>query len=46
MAGVGVQSLACLLTGSQLPAVAGQVAMHLAAVLRGMESVAQLPPHY
>jgi len=46
IAGVGVQSLACLLTGSPLPAVAGHVAMHLAAVLHGMESVAQLPPHY
>jgi hypothetical protein len=46
IAGVGVQSLACLLTGSPLPAVVGHVAMHLAAVLHGMESVAQLPPHY
>ena len=46
VAGVGVQSLACLLTGSPLPAVAAHLAMHLAAVLHGMESVAQLPPHY
>ncbi len=45
IAGVGVQSLACLLTGSPLPAVWAHVAMHLAAVLHGMESVAQLPPH-
>lgn len=45
IAGVGVQSLACLLTGSPLPAILGHVAMHVAAVLHGMESVAQLPPH-
>ncbi len=29
-----------------LPAVLARVAMHLAAVLHGMEGVAQLPPHY
>lgn len=45
IAGVGVQSLACLLTGSPLPAVLAHVAMHVAAVLHGMESVSQLPPH-
>lgn len=45
IAGVGVQSLACLLAGSPLPAVLAHVAMHVAAVLHGMESVSQLPPH-
>ena len=44
--GVGVQSLACLLTGNPLPAILAHVAMHLTAVLHGMESVVQLPPHY
>ena len=45
IAGVGVQSLACLLAGNPLPALIPHAAMHLAAVLHGMESVVQLPPH-
>jgi hypothetical protein len=44
--GVGVQSLACLLTGNPLPAILAHMAMHLTAVLHGMDSVVQLPPHY
>jgi hypothetical protein len=40
-----MQSLACLLAGNPLPALIPHVAMHLAAVLHGMESVVQLPPH-
>ncbi len=35
-----------LLTGSPLAAVATHVIMHVAAVLHGMESTLQLPPHY
>ncbi len=46
IAGVGIQSLVCIITGSPLPAVLGHIAMHITAVWHGMESVAQLPPHY
>jgi len=35
-----------LLTGSPLAAVATHVVMHMAAVLHGMETTLQLPPHY
>lgn len=35
-----------LLTGSPLAAVAMHVIMHIAAVLHGMETTLQLPPHY
>jgi len=35
-----------LLTGSPLAAVASHAVMHCAAVLHGMETVLQLPPHY
>jgi hypothetical protein len=35
-----------LLTGSPLAAVATHVVMHTAAVLHGMETTLQLPPHY
>ncbi len=44
--GVGVMSLAYLATGNPLSAVISHVAMHVAAVLYGLESVSQLPPHY
>ena len=43
--GVGVMSLAYLVTGNPLSAVISHVAMHMAAVLHGLESVLQLPPH-
>jgi hypothetical protein len=46
IAGVAIQSLAYLLTRSPLTPVIGHVAMHLAAVLYGISSVSQLPPHY
>jgi hypothetical protein len=46
IAGNSVMSLAYLLTGSLWAAVLPHVAMHVAAVLHGMESVMQLPPHY
>ena len=35
-----------ILTGSPLAAVVTHVIMHVAAVLHGMESTLQLPPHY
>jgi hypothetical protein len=35
-----------LITGSPLAAVLGHVIMHEAAILHGMETTAQLPPHY
>jgi hypothetical protein len=35
-----------LLTGSPLAAILFHVAMHVAAVLHGMETTLQLPPHY
>jgi hypothetical protein len=44
--GNSVMSLAYLITGSLWAAVLPHVAMHVAAVLHGMESVSQLPPHY
>jgi hypothetical protein len=37
---------AYLLTGSPLAAVATHVIMHVAAVLHGMETTLQVPPHY
>jgi hypothetical protein len=43
--GVGVMTLAYLVTGNPLAAVISHVAMHFAAVLHGVESVLQLPPH-
>ena len=39
-------TLSYLLTGSPLAAVVTHVIMHVAAVLHGMESTLQLPPHY
>lgn len=44
--GVGAQGLAYLLTRSPIAPVVAHVAMHVAAVLHGIESVSQLPPHY
>jgi hypothetical protein len=44
--GNGVMSLASLLTMSPLRAILAHVAMHIAAVLHGMETTVQLPPHY
>jgi hypothetical protein len=44
--GVGVQSLLTLLTGSPIVAVLAHIAMHATAVLYGLNSVSQLPPHY
>ena len=44
--GVGVQSLGYLLSRSPLAPVVSHVAMHVAAVLYGIATVSQLPPHY
>lgn len=44
--GNGVMSLGFILTGNPLAAVLPHIAMHIAGVLRGPESVVQLPPHY
>ena len=44
--GNGVLSLASLLGMSPVAAVAGHIAMHVAAVLHGIDTAVQLPPHY
>lgn len=44
--GNGSLSLAYLLTTNPISAVAGHIAMHSAAVLHGLETTVQLPPHY
>jgi hypothetical protein len=44
--GVGAQSLGYLLSRSPLAPVISHIAMHVAAVLYGIASVSQLPPHY
>jgi membrane protease YdiL (CAAX protease family) len=46
MAGVGVQTLGYIITRSPIAPVISHVAMHVAAVLYGLHSVSQLPPHY
>jgi len=43
--GCGVMTLAYLATGNPLSAVLSHVAMHVAAVLHGIDSTIQLPPH-
>ncbi len=43
--GVGVMSLAYIVTGNPTVAIISHIAMHIAAVLHGAESVSQLPPH-
>jgi len=44
--GNGVLSLASLLTMSPVAAVLGHIAMHVSAVLHGINTAVQLPPHY
>jgi hypothetical protein len=44
--GNALLTLGFLVTGSPLAAILGHVIMHTAAVLHGMESTIQLPPHY
>jgi hypothetical protein len=45
MAGVGIQSLFYLLTRSPLAPLISHVAMHVTAVLVGLQTFSQLPPH-
>jgi hypothetical protein len=44
--GNAIVTLGYLLTGSPVTALTAHVVMHAAAVLHGMESTVQLPPHY
>jgi hypothetical protein len=44
--GNGVLSLATLLTMNPIAAVGAHIAMHIAAVLHGIDTAIQLPPHY
>lgn len=46
MVGITIITLTHLLTGSPLAAVVTHVIMHMAAVLHGMETTLQVPPHY
>jgi hypothetical protein len=39
-------SLAYVLSANPLAALLSHIAMHIAAVLQGADSVIQLPPHY
>lgn len=44
--GNGVMSLATLLTMNPIAAVGAHIAIHIAAVLHGIDTAVQLPPHY
>jgi hypothetical protein len=44
--GVGIMSLAYILSRSPLAPVLSHIAMQVAAVLVGLQSALQLPPHY
>lgn len=44
--GVGVMSLAYIVTGNPTVAIISHIAMHISAVLHGAEGVSQLPPYY
>jgi hypothetical protein len=44
--GNSVMSLAYLLTMNPLGAILSHIAMHIAAVLHGINTTFQLPPHY
>lgn len=44
--GNGIMTLGYLLTDNPISAVFSHIAMHIAGVLRGPDSVMQLPPHY
>lgn len=44
--GVGVMSLAYIITGSPISPLLSHIAMHIAAVLYGLQTAIQLPPHY
>ena len=44
--GVGMMSLAYIVTRNPIAPVLSHIAMHIAAVVHGFNSVVQLPPHY
>ena len=44
--GVGVMSLAYIVTRNPIAPVLSHIAMHIASVIHGLNSVVQLPPHY
>jgi hypothetical protein len=44
--GNAIMSLGYILTRNPLSAALSHAAMHIAAVLHGMEATTQLPPHY
>lgn len=44
--GNGIMTLGYLLTNNPITAIFSHIAMHIAGVLRGPDSVMQLPPHY
>jgi hypothetical protein len=44
--GNGIITAGYLLTGSPLTSLIAHTLMHIAAVLHGMETTMQLPPHY
>lgn len=44
--GNSVMSLAYVITGNPFSAVLSHIAMHIAAVVYGLETTVQLPPHY
>ncbi|MBN1402535.1 MAG: hypothetical protein JXA74_16970 [Anaerolineae bacterium] len=44
--GVGIQSLLTVLAGNPMVVLLGHIAMHVTAVVYGLNSVSQLPPHY
>lgn len=46
LVGNGLMTLSYLLSGSPVAPVVSHVMMHAAAVLHGMETTTQLPPHY
>jgi hypothetical protein len=46
MVGNAIITSSYLLTGSPLAVILSHVAMHVAAVLHGMETSLPLPPHY
>jgi hypothetical protein len=46
MVGVALQSVGYIVTRSPLAPIVSHLAMHVSAVLYGIESVIQLPPHY
>ncbi len=44
--GVAMMSLAYIITGNPISALISHIAMHIAAVLYGLQTAMQLPPHY